>query len=169
MRGKKSDSRARELAFQLLAAGKTPTEVVRAVRAQGYDYSIGCVYNLKSKIESDKHSKAEFEKLRSIKKEEVLRLNSEILNRSANELIRRLKEHPEAFPTKELITTYGIATDKLKALSENEVSTVSQAQCGSVLALTDKLKARRVEGVEEPATDEVTDDAEQTVKGGGDE
>lgn len=157
MRGKKSDSRARELAFQLLAAGKTPTEVARAVRAQGYDYSIGCVYNLKTKIESDKQSKAEFEKLRSIKKEEAYQLNSEILNRSANELIRRLKEHPEAFPTKELITTYGIATDKFKALSESESAVNNQTQCNSVIALTDKLKARTIEGVEEPTTDEMTE------------
>lgn len=154
MRGKKSDSRARELAYQLLAAGRTPSEVEREVKAKGYEFSRGSVYTIKREIEKNPEKKKAFNELKQLKKEEICKLNSEILNRSANELIRRLTEHPESFPTKELITTYGIAVDKNFALTENETAAGVQEQCGSVLALTDKLKARRVEGVEEPTTDD---------------
>ena len=157
MRGKKSDSRARELAYQLLAAGRTPSEVEREVKAKGYEFSRGSVYTIKREIEKNPESKKAFNELRQLKKEEISKLNSEILNRSANELIRRLKEYPERFPTKELVTTYGIAMDKQRMLTETEMSSGNQEQCGSVLALTDKLKARRVEGVEEPTTDDKTE------------
>lgn len=157
MRGKKNDSRARELAYQLLAAGRTPSEVEREVKAKGYQFSRGSVYNLKNEIKKNPEAKKAFNELRQLKKEEISKLNDEILNRSANELIRRLKAHPEAFPTKELITTYGIAMDKHKLLIDGEISETKQGQCNSIIALTDKLKARMIEGVEEPTTDEKTE------------
>lgn len=157
MRGNKIDSRARELAYQLLAAGRTPSEVEREVKAKGYQFSRSSVYVIKKEIEGDPKKKQAFNELKQLKKEEISKLNDEILNRSANELIRRLTAHPESFPTKELITTYGIAMDKHKLLTDGETSETKQGQCNSVIALTDKLKARAVEDVEEPTTDEKTE------------
>lgn len=157
MRGNKIDSRARELAYQLLAAGRTPSEVEREVKAKGYQFSRSSVYVIKKEIEGNPEKKQAFNELKQLKKEEISRLNDEILNRSANELIRRLTAHPESFPTKELITTYGIAMDKRKILTDGETSEAKQGQCNSVIALTDKLKARTIEGVEEPTTDEKTE------------
>lgn len=47
--------------------------------------------------------------------------------------------------------------DKRKLLTDGETSETKQGQCNSVIALTDKLKARAVEGVEEPTTDDTTE------------